>query len=184
MATIIPLYPNAQTQAQPAFQASAEHLNLLVKAAWQLTNSALWHEQTFPASELKSARKHLRQYFADAPDLQGAFIAFCERVLLSNRYLAGQASRYVPNPSLWLNRAYAFGFTGTRAAHERMHERRKEIKGYQEGITATASHYWRYITAASPKAFTDCRKKLHALREYGLLQIFYNAIIYLNFLEQ
>ena len=183
MAKIIPLLFGAESLAGLASCKQRTTTNYLVEAAWKFAYSTLWHEQTFSAAELKSARKHLLAYFQDSTDLQQAFVQFCERVLLANRYLAGEKSRYVPNPSLWLNSRYAYGFAGTLSWYHQLVAQREKIKGYQEGIAVAAQHYWNYLTAPTNKAFVECRKKLLQLREYGLLQIFYNAIIYLNFLS-
>ena len=174
MATVIPLIPNDDA-THKARQAA-------VAAAWKFAYSTLWYEQTFTAAPIKSAKEHLATYFSLHNDTGTALTVFCERVLLASLHLNGEPSRYVPLPSIWLNPSYPFGFAGTVPQHERFCERRNSIAGYGEGITVLALAYQQYDRKPERRTVTACRKKLLQLREYTLLQLFYNAIIYQQFI--
>lgn len=183
MAILIPFPEHTETPAQSEFQAEQDAAERVVDAAWKFAYCALWREQAIRPAEIKAAKEHLHLYFQQSADTRKAFIAFCERVLLTHQYISKGGNRYVPNPSLWLNSQYAYGFAGTKQWHEKYLAQRREIKGYLEGIAAVAKGYWDYTAAPSGKAFNDCRKKLVQLREMFGLQIFYNAIICLQFLS-
>lgn len=178
MTRVIPLLPNLQSSEPGNGQITTEQL---IEAAWQLAYCALWHDQPFAAKEVQAARNYIGHYFHLSLDTQKAFTALCERVLLANRYLNSEQSRFVPQPSIWFNPKYQYGFAGTLPWYHRLIVKRTEVEGYQAGIAAVAKSYWQYATGSPANAFTSCRKNLLQLREYGLLQIFSNAVLLLSF---
>lgn len=158
-------------------------IDQLTNAAWQFAYAALWQEQAFFPKEIERVKKEIGDYFLLSSDIQKAFIALCERVVLTNRYLASEKSRYLPHPSIWFNKNYQFGYAGTLSWYHRVQTKRLEIPNYNEGIKTLAQYYWQYTRTPSNKIVTACRKKLHLLNEYGLVQIFYYAVIYSQILN-
>ncbi|MBS1773415.1 MAG: hypothetical protein JST82_11205 [Bacteroidetes bacterium] len=173
-AKIIQLSPETSTPSE---------LQTYINAAWSFAYALLWHEQAFNKDEINRAKQHINCYFEFATDKKTAFIAFCERVVLANRFIQAEQSRYVPLPSIWLNRHYEHGFAGTKSWLQRIQIKRQEIPNYLQHISVVAEQYRQYVLNSSVKSFTACRKKLTELKAYGLLQYFYNAIIHLHYIN-
>ena len=155
----------------------------LTNAAWQFAYAALWQEQVFYPKEVDRVKAEINDYFRLSTDQQKAFIALCERVILTNRYLAFEKSRFLPHPSIWFNKNYQYGYAGTLSWYHRMQLKRQEIPTYHEGIQTLAQSYWQYTNKPSNKIFALGRKKLLHLKEYGLIQLFYYSIIYSQLLN-
>ena len=155
----------------------------LTNAAWQFAYAALWQEQHFYPKEVERVKLEITNYFLSGTDQQTAFITFCERIILANRYLAGEKSRYLPHPSIWFNKHFQFGFPETLQSYNKLQQKRAESPDYCESVYILADSYWQYTNKPYGKAFLKCRKKLLHLKEYGLIQLFYNAIIYSQLLN-
>ncbi|MFI5195720.1 MAG: hypothetical protein ACHQD8_01400 [Chitinophagales bacterium] len=153
------------------------------EGAWSFANTVLWPEQSFPKDELQLALQYIRHYFELARDKKKAFVAFCERIILTKRYITAQPGRFLPAPSVWFNYYYAHGFTGTKSWLEQIQAKRKDIPGYLQHISTVAEYYLLYIQRPSAKTFNSCRKKLLALKAYSLLQFFYNAILHFSYIK-
>jgi len=175
----------AQIALTPPQNGKAKSLPIekLANAAWQFAYAALWQEQHFYPKEEERVKQEITNYFHSSPDHQKAFVTFCERIILANRYLAGEQSRYLPHPSIWFNKHFQYGFPETLSQHSKLQQKREETPDYCEGISLLANSYWLYTNKPYGKAFIKCRKKLLHLKEYGLIQLFYNAIIYSQLLN-
>lgn len=177
-ARIISLIPIEQTSK--SVRTNVEHY---VLSAWNFAQTLLWKDQLFQKEETENAQQHIRQYFECARDKKAAFIAFCERVLLTSRYISSGKSRFVPLPSIWLNRNYEHGFAGTKSWYLSIQQKRQDVPGYLQHLTILAEQYLQYSGRPSSKAFNACRKKLTDLKASTLLQHFYNCIIHLNYVN-
>lgn len=153
-------------------------------AAWNFAYTILWNGQQFSPAEIEASKTQLFHYFKEAGNKRKAFIAFCERTILTDKYITAQPQRYVPEPSVWLNRNYPHGFAGTKSWYQQVEAKRKEIPGYLKHISVMASHYYRYSVKQSAGTFLSCRKKLLALNAQTLLQQFNNVIVHYSFLMQ
>jgi len=174
---IIPLIPALLlSRKQP--QLTADKLS---HAAWNFAHTILWPEQEFSREDLSRAMESIHSYFEEAKDKRRGFTVFCERIVLTHKFVSAGSCRFVPNPSVWFNRNYEHGFAGTKSWHQQVELKREDIPGYLQHISVIASYYLEYTLKPSSKVFHKCRKKLLALNAAGLLQHFYNAIIHLTY---
>lgn len=179
-AIIIPFYP----VYEPRQTDSDNYFRNLCNGAWSFAHTVLWKDQQFSNEELFKAKQSIRDYFELAPDYKKAFIAFCERVILTSRYISADPNRYVPSPSVWFNRNYEHGFAGTRSWLKRVNEKRQQVSGYLKHLTTLAQHYYQYLQRPCEKSFNECREKLIEQNAFSLLQHFYNTIIHYNYIKQ
>jgi hypothetical protein len=157
-----------------------EEKYLLSHAAWNIARVLLWPEQKIAKEEEEGARQFINYYFEFATDRRTAFVAFCERVVLTQKYVAASPIRYVPSPSLWLNPYYQYGFAGTKKWFRDVQAKRLEVPGYMKHVSIMAHYYMCYALRPSHRTFHKCRKKLLKLRAFTLLQSFYHIISHLN----
>ncbi len=176
-AKIIHLAPHPN----PGHKRQVTTIDKLSNAAWCFAHAILWPQQTFSKEDINRTLESIQSYFELAKDKKKAFTSFCERIILTDRYVSARPERYVPTPSVWFNRNYEFGFAGTKSWYHRLQIQREEIPGYLQQISVIASSYHDYSLKPSAKVFTRCRKKLLELKAYKLLQYFYNSIIHLNY---
>lgn len=156
---------------------------LLINAGWKLAHCALWPEQSFDADEERAVKEYIREYFTAAVDLRRAFISFIQRIVLTQKYAFRSQEGSLPKPSIWFNNRYPFGFIGTLLWLHGVELQRKEVPGYLAHIEELAYGYFQYSIYPSIARFRRCRKKLLQHHATSLLQLFYNTIIYSNFLN-
>ena len=86
-----------------------------------------------------------------------AYKSFCQRVLLARQYVNSSPNRYIPLPTIWLDKENATGFAGTKqwlndilAVRSSLPNYKTELKAFAEAIlemkeepTAENFHYWR-----------------------------------------
>lgn len=175
---IIPFLPRYNRE-----NISEQPVEKLVNAAWQFSQCALWPEQTLDLLEDGDTRAYIREYFTAATDKKRAFTALIQRVILTQKYVRRDRERFLPQPSIWFNRRYPFGFAGTLPWLHNVEQQRKEVPGYLAHIEALAHGYYDYIVRPSTRRFNRCREKMLRHRANSLLQLFYNTVIHLNYVR-
>jgi hypothetical protein len=111
-----------KTQADPAVE-------LLTNATWNFAHSVLWNGYPFSKETVAISKKFIREYYEAIPKEKLRyehvyFSRYCQRVVLAKTYVNRHAGRYIPHPTIWLNRNNLKGFAGTKAWLERINERR------------------------------------------------------------
>ena len=179
MATlIIPFLPRYKRE-----DFAAPQLEKLVNTAWKFSHCALWPEQEIDLVEEEATRDYIREYFTASTDKKRAYTALIQRVVLTQKYIRRDRERFLPQPSVWFNRRYPFGFAGTLAWLQRVEQQRKEVPGYLAHIEALAHGYYDYMVRPSLRRFNRCRDKMLRHRATSLLQLFYNTVIHLNYVR-
>ncbi len=132
-------------------------ISKLVNTAWNFAYSALWNCTQFSTKEIDAAKEKIAEYLQLSKNSEKAFLAFCQRVLLARQYVNNAPSRYIPLPSVWLDRNYEHGFAGTRAWYDEIKTVRDSLPAYKAELKALAEaalefseepttqnyHYWR-----------------------------------------
>ena len=165
----------------PAQAPGTTKINRLVEAAWNFAHAILWKDLQFAPSEIEDAKTHIRYYFMEADNKKNAFLAFCERIILTDKYIRAGEGRYVPSPSVWFNRYFEHGFRGTKSWYRSVEAKRKEVPSYLKHFSILARHYYAYVLRQTPGTIQSCRHKLLLLNAKSMLQIFYNTIVHFNY---
>lgn len=155
---------------------------LLTDAAWQFAYALLWQHQQLSSFEVGRSRFHISNYIKRAPDRIKAFLHFCERVALAERYTSAGILTNPPMPSIWLNPKYEHGISETLSLLSELNRKREDVPGYMDQIFIIAEGYSQYILRPSAKVFRRCRRKLLNLSAYGMLQHYYNATLQSHYL--
>jgi hypothetical protein len=148
----------------------------LANAAWQFAYSALWPEENLSRTEVEATKDYIREYFLAAKSNHRAFIAMIQRIVLTRNYLNHSEDRSLPDPSIWFNRRYPFGFAGTLPWLRGVEDQRAQIPGYLGHVLALAENYYRYARKPSPKNFERCRQALLNRQAHHLLEILYSTV--------
>jgi hypothetical protein len=85
----------------------------MIRNAWLFAQASLWDKQIFSEEEISRFKKLIGEFFEETEFSEEMFIEFCERVVLTKRYIARSAFRYVAPPALWLNIHYKHGISST-----------------------------------------------------------------------
>jgi hypothetical protein len=156
----------------------------LSRVAWNFAHAILWSEQKFTDDEVKLVKEHLLTYFRNATHRKKALIAFCERIILTEKHNAAKEQKVMPAPSVWFNPKYYQGFAETKAWHDGIVEKRSEVPGFLKHYTVFASHYYLYSLHPSKSILSQCREKLMALKAKSILELFYKTIYHFNYINQ
>lgn len=153
------------------------YLYLFTDAAWLFAKALLWPNHTPNAEDTEQAKSYIQKYFEATRCSVKSFIAFCERVALTNRYLAANPKRYVPSPDVWLNPFYDYGFCGTLGWLRQVQKTRATAPGYMQHIHVLAGHYLSFIQRPCRETIEACQDKLNGLGAAHLLKEFYAAVV-------
>jgi hypothetical protein len=112
-----------KTQAEPTVE-------LLTNATWNFAHSVLWNGYPFSESTVAICKKYIREYYDCIPKERTRFSHFyfsryCQRIVLAKAYVNRFPGRYIPHPTIWLNRKNPKGFAGTKLWLARILEKRK-----------------------------------------------------------
>ena len=61
---------------------------------------------------------------------------FCQRVILARQYVLTSPVRYIPLPSVWLDKENALGFVGTKAWYLKIRDVRASLPNYKIELKA------------------------------------------------
>lgn len=146
---------------------------ILSEAAWKFAYCLLWSHQKLSITEVESAKRKLVHYFKNNANKRVAFISFCERIILSQRYYHAHPELSIEHPSLWLNPYYYNGFSKTFAWLCSVRKTRKENPFYLQHFSTLASFYYGYANNPVLPLFNKCRCKLRRQKAYSLLAFWY-----------
>jgi hypothetical protein len=142
-----------------------------VLAAWQLCYAALWPYQKVSPYTSRRCLKFIAGYLAAGNDATTAFIAFCQRIILYNRFLAGSSATVLEYPATWLSPAYKVGYSATVDLARLMDHAGKRRPAHLEGVAALSEGYLQYVHDPMPATLSKLHTRLSQLKEYGLLQL-------------
>ncbi|HVI45244.1 MAG TPA: hypothetical protein VM802_10250 [Chitinophaga sp.] len=154
-----------------------------INGAWQFAYALLWQHQQLSKFEISRSKELISQFFHKAPDKYDAFLSFCKRVAIAERYITAGILSAPPMPSIWLNPNYEHGISYTLPLLSDLKEKREKVPGYMNQIFIVAEHYCHFVLHPSTKIFRRCRRQLLSIKAYGMLQHFYNAALQSHYLR-
>lgn len=147
-------------------------LTPLITAAWNFAYSSLWNSTQFSQKEIDTAKEKIAEYLRLAEHPAKAFSIFCQRVLLARYYVSKNASRYIPLPSVWLDRNNATGFAGTKAWYDEMKAVRESLPNYKNELKAMAEAVLEFSEEPTIQNYQYWRKYFIEKETPGLLSLF------------
>lgn len=144
----------------------------LISAAWTFAYTALWNCMHFSPKEIAIAKQSISDLFTPVNNKQEAFIIFCERVLLARKYILSDKKRFIPLPSVWLNKHNPKGFAGTKKWHNVIAETRHSIPFYKSEIRSIAKSVFDYSEHPSYANYCKWKNYFISRREHASLIIF------------
>ena len=129
----------------------------LVNSAWNFAFTALWNNSVFSKTEIATAKASISEFLAAFKDKERGYSIFCQRVLLARQYVMAQPNRFIPLPSLWLDKNNITGFAGTKEWYNNIKAVRISLPNFKTELRAFAEavlemsqdptnanfHYWR-----------------------------------------
>jgi hypothetical protein len=156
-------------------------VKVLVHAAWNFANTALWSHCLFSSLEKDKARKAIRLFLVQSPDTEKAYYHFCQRVLLAKEYVRKDSNRFIPLPAQWLDESNVNGFAGTEAWLKQMLDRRSSLPLYRREWKALAEAVLEMALDASEKNFWYWKIYFLERREWELWRLFLGAVTNMQF---
>lgn len=153
----------------------------LVNGILNVAQAGLWPNQTFSAKEKLALKELISDHFSNGKNDKKTFKELLERICLAKRYVARRRGRYISKPQDWLNIHYPLGLAGTSAWLQRVNEVRSEVPEYNKGIKTFANAVLSFMESPGEARFHKCRKQLADQKQYDLIQVFYAAIINLQY---
>lgn len=144
----------------------------LVTTAWNFAYSSLWNCTQFSQKEIDTAKEKITQYLRLSKHPEKAFSIFCQRVLLARYYVSKNSSRYIPLPSVWLDRYNATGFAGTKAWYVEIKSVRESLPNYKNELKAIAEAVLEFSEEPTIQNYQYWRKYFIDKQMPGLLNLF------------
>ena len=79
-------------------------IDFLSNLTWEYAQKTLWENQRFTKSEVENFSVESSRHFRN----------YCERIRLAKEYVNRHPWRYIPHPTIWLNKHNPKGFAGTK----------------------------------------------------------------------
>lgn len=144
----------------------------LVNTAWNFAYSSLWNCTQFSQKEIDTAKEKIEEYLRLAKHPEKAFSIFCQRVLLTRYYISKNSNRYVPLPSVWLDRTNENGFAGTKAWYDEIRSVRESLPNYKNELKAMAEAVLEFSEEPTIQNYQYWRKYFIDKQTPGLLSLF------------
>lgn len=144
----------------------------LTATAWSFAYSSLWNCTQFSEKEVEAAKERIREFLHLSREPQKAFSIFCQRVLLARYYVTKNPGRYIPLPSVWLDRANAQGFAGTKSWYEEIKSIRESLPAYKSELKAMAEAVLEFSEEPTVQNYQYWRNYFIEKQTPGLLNLF------------
>lgn len=148
----------------------------LVDTAWNFAFTALWNNVVLSRAEIQTAKNSIREFFTASKNPVNAYKAFCQRVLVTRQYINSQPGRYVPIPSIWLNKENEYGFAGTKEWYNDILAVRASLPNYKTELKAFAEAILEMNSEPSSKNFQYWRNYFIDRKAPGLLTLFLTTV--------
>jgi hypothetical protein len=144
----------------------------LINTAWNFAYSSLWNCTQFSQKEIETGKEKIAEYLLLAKNPARAFSIFCQRVLLARYYVSKNPARYIPLPSVWLDRNNATGFAGTKAWYDEIKSVRESLPNYKSELKAMAEAVLEFSEEPTIQNYQYWRKFFIEKQTPGLLNLF------------
>ncbi|TCZ74057.1 hypothetical protein [Flaviaesturariibacter aridisoli] len=129
---------------------------------------------------MELAKASIYDYLTLARDPRRAFLSFCQRVLLARHYVLSGEGRYIPLPSVWLDKKNELGFAGTKNWFREIRAIRASLPNYKAEIKALAEAVLEFSEEPTFQNYQYWRSYFIDKQTPGLLSLFQvTAIHYL-----
>lgn len=155
--------------------------NQMIRNAWLFAQACLWDKQNFSDEEVEKFKKLIEEFFEETEFSETMFVEFCERVILTKRYIARSAYRYVAPPALWLNIHYKYGISSTENWHQSVAEQRITAPEYNLGMNILAVAVCMYTKDPNWAVYIASRNKLIELKQFDLIPVFNSLVTAFHF---
>ena len=155
----------------------------LVHGAWLMAHSLLWDCKPFTEIEAEMVKDEIEKIILHPSLLvsRDNFVEFCERILLTHKYLKRNESRYLPHPLKWFSPHYEHGYKGTKEWYLDVLNERGLIPVHQFDIKVFAVAFFKFIRFHKGEFYLKGKHALQTHANPDLQQAFDNLILYYQF---
>lgn len=154
----------------------APDVDQLVRTAWNFAYTALWNNSIFSRTEIRIARNRIREFLLACKTPTIGYKVFCQRVLLARYYVNNGENRYIPVPSIWLDKENPTGFTGTKEWYENIKAVRSSLPNYKAELRAFAEAILEMKEDPTSENFQYWRNYFIEKKMPGLLTLFLTTV--------
>ncbi len=147
-------------------------IDKLVSNAWNFSFTALWNNASFSEKEIAAAQAVIREFISAYKKPEKGYKDFCQRVLLARNYISGHAGRYIPLPSVWLNKENSTGFAGTKKWYKDILAVRSSLPDYKIELKALAEAVLEMQDESTSENYIYWRNYFLDKKAPGLLMLF------------
>jgi hypothetical protein len=155
-------------------------LDTYCKGAWSLCYTTLWPGLHLDEKEQEVAKTFIAAYFDFAEDKPKCFVDFCERIILTGKYIKSKEIHLMPPPSVWFDLEYAAGFRASGKLLRAINAERQRYPRYLRHYSVAASQYLHFVMHPSQRVFDTFCSKLLKAHAPMLLQQFHKATLYFS----
>ncbi len=153
-----------------------------VSMSWEFAHSVLYNNKNIFEPDIAASKNFIIQFYRNTaesqqPQFANLFNQFAERCLLARRYRNRDINHFIPNPALYFDPHFEFGFRGTRAWYEITKEQRKKNKEYNQHNKLLAYLFREYKTNPTLPVFMKHKQQLQKLKNKEPYEIYCSFII-------
>ena len=152
------------------------NVDQLTNTAWNFAHTALWNNCIFSKTEIERSKNCIKEMFIASRNPTRAYNTFCQRVLLARQYVNSQPNRYIPLPTVWLDKENPTGFAGTKLWYMNIRELRSSLPNYKIELKAFGEAILEMNEEATHENFQYWRNYFIEKQMPGLLTLFLNTV--------
>lgn len=155
-------------------------IELYTYSAWNFAYTMLWKDKKFPPERIEEAKRHIFKYFSENnyPNYaQQVLNCFCQRIILTSRYINRAPERFVPLPDIYFDPFFKQGFAGTKQWLQNVFDKRKTNKNYYSNIKLFSKVYRDYCRDMSLQNYNKARQLLSRTKDDKLLSTFNECVL-------
>lgn len=139
---------------------AAAELQRVITAAWSFATASLWNRQQFSETESLAAKIKIGTYFLGEQDKDAAFHEYCQRILLTRKFLLPVFGGTLPLPSVWFDENNAAGYEATKELYNELVKQRKSEPSAMAEVGLTADAVLMFSKNPTSEAYWSFREDL------------------------
>lgn len=147
------------------------------------TQSIFWLEKTFSEEEQLRLKLLIAEHFHGSTDVDRTFKELIARTCLTKQWVDEKPYRTILEPAEWFDVNSAEGLDSAEGLYNKILTQRTTIPSYQYGITIITEAILKYFEKKNVLDIYSYRKQFIKLHRMDLLQIYFNAIIHIQFIN-
>ncbi len=147
------------------------------------TQSVFWLDKNFSEEKTLKLKSLIAEHFRETKNVDQTFRELVERTCLAKQWFEEKPYRLIPEPEEWFNIDSLEGLYFTHNLYNKVLSQRRSTPTYQYGLTVVSEAVLKYSETKNVLDIFSYRDVLIRLHRIDLLQMYFNTIMHIQFIN-